>query len=196
MIAKTFPRGLKPNCFVPGLMARLKPRPFKTAGAIVLAMACVAAAQSGSSAQTGTGVYRIAGTVVNAVTGQPVRIGLSGSTAPMELALRDDCAALQLSLPETLASITAGEEPFFTVYVVPDFDSTADVEPVTLRPSTGGNITLNGLTPGNYRVYTFAGAVQLAYRNREALAYLKNPGQAVTLSPGATGNLVVEAARQ
>jgi hypothetical protein len=73
MIAKTFPRGLKPNCFVPGLMARLKPRPFKTAGAIVLAMACVAAAQSGSSAQTGTGVYRIAGTVVNAVTGQPVR---------------------------------------------------------------------------------------------------------------------------
>ena len=26
-----------------------------------------------------------------------------------------------------------GEEPFFTVYVVPDFDSTADVEPVTLR---------------------------------------------------------------
>jgi hypothetical protein len=127
---------------------------------------------------------------------EPVRIGLSGSTAPMELALRDDCAALQLSLPETLASITAGEEPFFTVYVVPDFDSTADVEPVTLRPSTGGNITLNGLTPGNYRVYTFAGAVQLAYRNREALASLKNPGQAVTLSPGATGNLVVEAARQ
>jgi hypothetical protein len=127
---------------------------------------------------------------------EPVRIGLSGSTALMELALRDDCAALQLSLPETLASITAGEEPFFAVYVVPDFDSTADVEPVTLRPSTGGNITLNGLTPGDYHVYTFAGAVQLAYRNREALAVLKNPGQAITLSPGATGSLVVEAAGQ
>ncbi|HEV2487962.1 MAG TPA: carboxypeptidase regulatory-like domain-containing protein [Terracidiphilus sp.] len=127
---------------------------------------------------------------------EPVRIGLSGSTAPMDLTLRDDCAALQLSLPETLASITAGEEPFFTVYVVPDFDSTADVEPVTLRPSTGGNITLNGLTPGSYHVYTLAGAAQLAYRNREALAALKNPGQAITLSPGTTGSLVVEAVGQ
>jgi hypothetical protein len=127
---------------------------------------------------------------------EPVRIGLSGSTASMELALRDDCAALQLGLPETLASIAAGEEPFFTVYVVPDFDSTSDVEPVTLRPSTGGNVTLNGLTPGNYHVYTFVGAVQLAYRNREMLAALKNPGQAITLSPGATGSLVVEAAGQ
>jgi hypothetical protein len=42
-------------------------------------------------------------------------------------------------------------------------------------------------------VYTFAGYVQLAYRNRDALAALPNPGQAITLSPGATGNLVVEA---
>jgi hypothetical protein len=67
---------------------------------------------------------------------------------------------------------------------------------VTLRPSTGGSITLNGLTPGNYHVYTLAGAVQLAYRSREALAALKNPGQAVTLSPGTTGNLVVEAVGQ
>jgi hypothetical protein len=127
---------------------------------------------------------------------EPVRFGLSGATAPMDLTLRDDCAALQLSLPESSASIAAGEEPFFTVYVVPDFDSTADVEPVTLRPSTGGSITLNGLTPGNYHVYTLAGAVQLAYRSREALAALKNPGQAVTLSPGTTGNLVVEAVGQ
>jgi hypothetical protein len=54
-------------------------------------------------------------------------------------------------------------------------------------------MTLNGLTPGDYHVYTFVGAVQLAYRNREALAALKNPGQAITLSPGATGSLVVEA---
>jgi hypothetical protein len=127
---------------------------------------------------------------------EPVVIGLSGANAPMELTMRDDCAALQLSLPETLASITAGEEPFFTVYAVPDFDSTADVEPVTLRPSTGGTLTLSGLTPGNYHVYTFAGAVQLAYRNSNVLAAMSNRGQAITLSPGTTGNLVVEAPGQ
>jgi hypothetical protein len=53
-------------------------RAFKTAGAIMLAMVYVAtaSAQSGSSVHTGgTGAsaYRIAGTVVNAVTGGPVR---------------------------------------------------------------------------------------------------------------------------
>ncbi len=124
---------------------------------------------------------------------EPVTIGLSGSTAPMELTVRDDCASLQVSLPDEFSSIAAGEEPFFTVYVVPDFDSTSDVQPVTLRASTGGTVTLSGLTPGNYHVYTFAGAVQIAYRNRDALASLRNAGQAVTLSPGTAGNLVVEA---
>jgi hypothetical protein len=124
---------------------------------------------------------------------EPVTIGLSGSAAPMELTMRDDCATLQLSLPETQASIFAGEEFFYTVYAVPDFDSTSYIQPMTLRPSTGGTATLNGLTPGNYHVYTFAGAVQLAYRSRDALAALKNPGQAITLSPGTTGDLVVEA---
>jgi hypothetical protein len=53
-------------------------------------------------------------------------------------------------------------------------------------------MTLNSLTPGNYHVYTFPGAVELEYRNREALAALKNQGQAITLSPGTTGNLIVE----
>lgn len=124
---------------------------------------------------------------------EPVVMGLGGSAAPMDLTVRDDCASLQLSLPETQATIAAGEEPFFTVYAVPDFDSTANVQPVTLRASTGGTFTLDGLTPGNYHVYTFAGAVQLAYRNREALAALKNAGQPITLGPGAAANLVVEA---
>jgi hypothetical protein len=127
---------------------------------------------------------------------EPVRIGLSGATAPMELALRDDCASLELSLPEELASSAAGEEPFFTVYVVPDFDSTADVQPVTLRGSTGGTVTLSGLTPGSYHVYTFIGPVELAYRNREAMAAMTYRGQAITLSAGAAADLVLEVAGQ
>jgi hypothetical protein len=57
-------------------------------------------------------------------------------------------------------------------------------------------MTLNGLTPGNYHVYTFAGDVQLAYRSREALARLKNPGQAISLASASAGSLVVEAPAQ
>jgi hypothetical protein len=124
---------------------------------------------------------------------EPVIIGLSGSVAPMTLTLRDDCANLTLSLPQTLMAPAPGEEPFYTVYVVPDFDSTVDVVPVTLRPSTGGTATLEDLTPGNYHVYAFNATARLEYRDRAVLAALPNQGQAVTLSAGTTSKLVLEA---
>lgn len=123
---------------------------------------------------------------------EPVIIGLSGSTAPMDLTIRNDCASLRLALPKNLLALDAGEEPYYTVYVVPDFDSTVDVEPRTLRPSTGGLVTLEDLTPGSYHVYVFNAPVRLEYRNPAALAALPNPGQSVTLSPGATSDLVLE----
>ena len=124
---------------------------------------------------------------------EPLVVGLSGATAPLELTARDDCAGLTLTLPPAVANVTAGEEPFFTVYVVPDFDSTTDVEPMTMRPTSGGSVTLEALTPGSYHVYTFAGPATLEYRNREALAALPNPGQQINLSPGTTSTVTLEA---
>jgi hypothetical protein len=119
-------------------------------------------------------------------------LGLSGSMAPMELTLRDDCARLTLSLPQSISAPASGEEPFYTVYVVPEFDSTGDVQPSTLRPSTGGSVTLENLTPGSYRVYTFEGPARLEYRNPAVMAALPNRGQEVTLSPSFTNNLVLK----
>jgi hypothetical protein len=124
---------------------------------------------------------------------EPLVLGLSGATAPLELTLRDDCAKLTLSLAAPFAGLVPGEEPFETVFVVPDFDSTVDVQPVTLRPSSGGSVTLEGLTPGSYHVYTFNRPVELEYHDPAVLASLPNPGQQVTLSPGATSSLVLEA---
>ncbi len=124
---------------------------------------------------------------------EPVVIGLTGSASPMTLTLRDDCARLTVSLPQSLMAMAPGEEPFYTAYVVPEFDSTVDLAPVTLRPSTGGTVTLEDLTPGSYRVYAFNSPVLLENRNPAALAALPNPGQAVTLSPGTTSSIVVEA---
>ena len=88
---------------------------------------------------------------------------------------------------------TGGEEPAFSIYVVPDFDSTVDVPTLNLRPSDGGSITLDNLTPGNYHVYTFAASVELEYHNPDALAALGNRGKAVTLEPSSTSTLIVEA---
>ncbi|MGA8089682.1 MAG: carboxypeptidase-like regulatory domain-containing protein [Terracidiphilus sp.] len=120
---------------------------------------------------------------------EPLVLNSSGTTAPLVLSLRDDCAALTLSLPGSVGS-AAGEEPFYTAYVVPDFDSTEDVVPQTLRLSTGGRIKITGLTPGNYHVYTFDRLIALAYRDPAVLASL--PGQAVTLSPDADADLTLE----
>jgi hypothetical protein len=121
---------------------------------------------------------------------EPLVLSYAGFSAPMEFTVRNDCARLSLSLPATVATLTPGIEPVYTVYAVPEFDTTADVQQVTLRPSSGGSLTVEGLTPGNYRVYTFAAPVELEYRNPAAMAQLE--GQAVTLTPGATSNLVLE----
>jgi hypothetical protein len=110
----------------------------------------------------------------------------------MSLTLRDDCASLKLSLPTELLTPAAGEEAAFTVYVVPDFDSTVDIPTLTLRASSGGALMLSNLTPGSYHVYTFAAPVELEYRNPEALAQLPNAGQAITLDPLSTGTLTLE----
>jgi len=120
---------------------------------------------------------------------EPLVLGIAGTTAPLMLSLRDDCARLTLSLPGSVA-YTAGEERAYTAYVIPDFDSTQSVVPQTLRTSTGGRITLTGLTPGSYHVFTFDRPVALEYRNAAVLAAL--PNQAVSLEPNADAELTVE----
>lgn len=125
---------------------------------------------------------------------EPLAVGLANTVAPLNLTLRDDCASLTVALPASMSVPRAGEEPFYTIYVVPDFESTVDVVPQTLRASSGARITLEGLTPGNYHVYAFRQPVALEYRNPAALSGLH--GQAVALGPGSASDLVVEAGQQ
>jgi hypothetical protein len=121
---------------------------------------------------------------------EPLVVGQGSTTAPLTLILRDDCASLKVSLPPSVAGMTAGEEPGYTVYVVPDFDSASGGVSTTLRASTSTSFTFNSLTPGSYHVYTFAAPVNLEYRNRDVLAGLS--GQSITLAPDDSGNLTVE----
>lgn len=123
---------------------------------------------------------------------EPLNVALGGSPPPMELTLRDDCSTLALTLPPVLSAFLPGDEPFYTVYVVPDFDTTVDIAPMNMHPSSGATLTVGGLTPGAYHVYTFDRPVRLEYRNPEAIAALPTPGQAVTLTAGTTSNLVLE----
>jgi hypothetical protein len=124
----------------------------------------------------------------------PLVIGLPSAVGPLNLTLRDDCASLTVALPASMSVPKAGEEPFYTIYVVPDFESTVDVVPQTLRASSGARITLEGLTPGNYHVYAFRRPVALEYRNSAVLSGLY--GQEVALVPGSASDLVVKAGQQ
>lgn len=123
---------------------------------------------------------------------EPLNVAPGASPPPMELTLRDDCAKLALTLPPALSAFLPGDEPFYTVYVVPDFDTTADIPPMNMHPSSGATLAVDGLTPGGYHVYVFDRPVRLEYRNPEAIAALPTPGQAVTLTAGTTSNLVLE----
>jgi hypothetical protein len=123
---------------------------------------------------------------------EPLNLNPSATPPPMELTLRADCSTLTMELPPALSSFLPGEEPFYTVYIVPDFDTTADVPPMNVHPSSGATLTIDGLTPGSYHVYVFDSPVRLEYRNPAVLAALPIHGQAVTLSPGAITNVVLE----
>jgi hypothetical protein len=123
---------------------------------------------------------------------EPLTLSFSGPPGPMDFTVRNDCARLNISLPASLIAFNPGIEPVYTVYVVPDFDTTEDVQPLTLSPSSESSLTFQQLTPGNYHVYTFTHPVELEYKNPAAMAQLPTRGQPVTLSPGGTANLVLE----
>jgi hypothetical protein len=124
---------------------------------------------------------------------EPMVLSLATAPPPMEVSLRDDCGTLALALPATLASFLPGEEPFYTVYVVPDFDTLQDIPPMTMHASSGATLTLDGLTPGSYHIYAFDAPVHLEYRNPAVLAALPNPGQQVTITAGTTSSVTLEA---
>jgi hypothetical protein len=124
---------------------------------------------------------------------EPLSLSMANAPPPMEFILRDDCGTLALTLPPALSAFAPGEETYYTVYVVPDFDTVVDIPPMTVHPSSGPTLNLDGLTQGSYHVYTFDSPVHLEYRNPTVLAVLPNPGQQVTVSAGTTASLMLEA---
>jgi hypothetical protein len=121
---------------------------------------------------------------------EPLVLASGVTPPPLELMLRDDCAKLNLYLPYGVNLILPGVETAYTIYVVPDFDSTASVSPLTLRATSGGAASLDGLTPGSYHVYTFTSQIEFEYHNPAVLQ--QYTGQAITLAPSSSNDLILE----
>jgi hypothetical protein len=143
------------------------------------------------------------GTCLGAVTAggtnlahQPWIAGTLGTGTAIDAVVRTDCAKLTLQLPASILLEQPGEEPTLFVYVVPEFDSVQEVHEITVRPSAGAPGPLEDLTPGSYRVFVFGAPQSLEYRNPAAMERLAGKGQEVSLSPGGSANLVLEAPPQ
>lgn len=121
---------------------------------------------------------------------EPLVLSPSVATPQLELTLRDDCAKLNLNLPFGASLVMPGIETSYSVYVVPDFDSAATVNPLTLRASSGTTVSLESLTPGSYHIYTFTTPREFEYHNPQALQEFT--GQAITLAPSSTVDVMLE----
>ena len=117
--------------------------------------------------------------------------GPSGTGEEIDVVVRTDCAKLMLQLPSRFASGLPGEDPGFFFYVIPAFDSSGDLIQGHLQASGIANVYLDDMTPGTYRVFTFASPHTIEFQNPAATDRL-GQGQEVTLEPGGSATLVVE----
>ncbi|HXM64307.1 MAG TPA: hypothetical protein VN950_25825 [Terriglobales bacterium] len=127
---------------------------------------------------------------------QPLVVGLGGSSAPIEITLRDGSAeidgtveglaALSASDGQTASAIRTGpvsDRSFAHLYFIPLPDSSGDFKDFWVQPD--GKFGPQQLPPGTYRVLAFdRPQPDLEYRNPEAMKAYDAKGQLVRLIAG------------
>lgn len=109
---------------------------------------------------------------------QPLVVGVSGTTSPIEITLRDQSAELD----GTVDGQTAGSPQRAHVYLVPLPESSGDFRDLVAAPD--GSFQFQTLPPGQYRALAFASEEQLPYRDPEAMRAYDSLGAVVDLEPG------------
>jgi hypothetical protein len=111
---------------------------------------------------------------------EDLAVSAGGGVPPVEIVLRDDGAALDISLPDTQAKAT--------VLLVPDR------VPRQIRHGFySGQLHFEGLAPGEYSVLAFDNADGLEYENPEVLSPYLGDAVRVTLSPGQNSSITLQA---
>jgi hypothetical protein len=118
-----------------------------------------------------------------------------GSTAPIEVKMRDDTAEIDGTLMGLTAGSAAGAEPPLThayVYCVPLPDSPGEFQQLGVS-FPEGKFTSQTMVPGIYRVVAFRNPQSnLPYRDAEAMKAYEVMGQVVHLSPGQKTDVQVQ----
>jgi hypothetical protein len=128
---------------------------------------------------------------------EPLVVG-SGSSAPIEITMRDDTGEIEGTVADLAARQTMG--PAFVtglvtshawVYIVPLPDSPGQFQQIAV--SEDGRFNSQTMAPGGYRVLALKNQQpNLPYRDAEAMRAYETKGQVVHLAPGQKATLQVQ----
>jgi hypothetical protein len=128
----------------------------------------------------------------------PLVVGPGGTSAPIEIVLRNDMATLSVRLKnmsqtsdttssnETLELHPDVQSPLGFLYLVPQFDTSSVVQQAVPLQQTAN---VPNLQPGTYRVLALDRPLDLEYRDAKALEAYTGKGQSITLEPNGTANV-------
>ena len=143
------------------------------------------------------------------LTREPLVIGPSGASGPIEVTLRNDGGTLNITLAESQDSSASGIRSAAFLYVVPQFDFVGPISHQILDSLGSTQITgfnggfgmsrssepkavVGGLAPGSYRVYAFATPHDLEYRSPDAMQPYADQSQVVTVAAHETTSIEVK----
>ena len=119
-------------------------------------------------------------------------VGLAGTSAPIEITLRDDTAWLDgtVSVDESSDGGQGAYRPNLFIFCIPIGNDNAGI--VQTAGVVDGKFALQNLAPGRYLVLAYRTFTpQLEYRNEEILREYESKGTMVTLEPGKKAQVTV-----
>jgi len=129
---------------------------------------------------------------------EPLVVGAGGSTAPIEVTLRNDTATITAQvnkgLPESAPPNSAfGEQYELYVYAIPLFPSSG---PIRMSGGQGsGEVTLAGLAPGEYRVIAFDAPQEIDFHTAQGIARYSGMGENITVEANGSARVQLDLIR-
>ena len=119
---------------------------------------------------------------------EPLVVGPGGTTAPIEVTLRDDTATITAEITGAQsANSSVGEQHEIYVYAIPLFASTG---PIRMSGAQAwGEVTLAGLAPGSYRVVAFDAPQEIDFHTPEGLAKYSAMGETATVDAAGSAHV-------
>jgi hypothetical protein len=128
---------------------------------------------------------------------EPLVVGAGGSTAPIDVTLRDDTATITAQINGSPGSQSAtsslGEQHEIYVYAIPLFPFSGSIR---MGGGQGpGEISLPGLAPGSYRVVAFDAPQEIDFHTPEGLAKYATLGETATVDAGGSAHVQLDVIR-